>query len=101
MRRKYILIIIAFALLLVGCSKGEGDSSEGSTDNNQDKSGSGVYPLTGIETTEGANNQIVGVMVNNHPVARPQSGLHQADVVFEILAEGDVTRFLALYQSEE
>src|SRR5699024_4509176 len=39
--------------------------------------------------------------VNNHPKARPQSGLSQADVVFEILAEGSITRFLAIYQSEE
>src|SRR5690606_25562598 len=37
---------------------------------------------------------------NNHPNARPQSGLASADVVYEMLAEGDVTRFLALYQSE-
>ena len=38
--------------------------------------------------------------INNHPQARPQSGLAQADIIYEMLAEGDVTRFLALYQSE-
>src|SRR5690606_26584180 len=31
----------------------------------------------------------------------PQSGLHKADVVYEILAEGDITRFLAIFQSEK
>src|SRR5699024_12217957 len=44
---------------------------------------------------------IVGVMVNNHQEARPQSGLSKADIVFEILAEGSITRFLALFQSEQ
>lgn len=38
--------------------------------------------------------------INNHPAARPQSGIASADVVYEMLAEGDVTRFLALFQSE-
>src|SRR5699024_1985653 len=35
-----------------------------------------------------------------HPAARPQTGLLDADMTFEILAEGSITRFLALYQSE-
>ena len=38
--------------------------------------------------------------INNHPLARPQSGISQADVVYEFMAEGNVTRFLALFQSE-
>ena len=40
------------------------------------------------------------VTMNNHPLARPQSGIAQADIVYEMLAEGNVTRFLALFQSE-
>lgn len=40
----------------------------------------------------------VAVIVENHPDSRPQSGLSQADVVYEVLAEGGITRFLALYQ---
>ena len=43
----------------------------------------------------------VAVMINNHPAARPQSGLNKADIVYEVLAEGDVTRFLAIFQSEQ
>jgi hypothetical protein len=42
----------------------------------------------------------VMVLVENSPAARPQSGLHQADIVYEVLSEGDITRFLAIYQSE-
>lgn len=37
------------------------------------------------------------VMVENSPSARPHSGLSRADVIFEAVAEGGVTRFAALY----
>lgn len=43
----------------------------------------------------------LAIMVENHPDARPQSGLSRADVVYETLAEGGITRFLALYQSSD
>jgi len=39
----------------------------------------------------------VAVMLDNHPAARPQAGLEQAEVVYEILAEGNITRYLAIY----
>lgn len=42
---------------------------------------------------------VTGIMIENSTAARPQSGLYQADVVFEAIAEGGITRFLALYQS--
>lgn len=62
-----------------------------------------AFPLTGTLTTdpEAVNNRPVAATVNNDPKARPQSGLHQADLVFEMLAEGAITRFLAVYQSEQ
>jgi hypothetical protein len=37
------------------------------------------------------------VMIENHPEARPQSGLSRADIVYEAVAEGGVTRFGAIY----
>ncbi len=37
------------------------------------------------------------VMIENSPDARPQSGLSKADVVFEAVAEGGVTRFGTMY----
>jgi hypothetical protein len=42
----------------------------------------------------------IAVMVENHPDARPQSGLLGADLVYETLAEGGITRFLAVYQTQ-
>jgi hypothetical protein len=37
------------------------------------------------------------VMINNHNKALPQSGIAQADIIEEVLAEGDITRLLAIF----
>jgi hypothetical protein len=42
----------------------------------------------------------LAVIVENQEQSRPQSGLDRADVVYEALAEGGITRFLALYATE-
>ena len=60
-----------------------------------------LFPLTGTPVEEEIDTRAVAVMINNHPAARQQSGLSQADVVYEVLAEGDLTRFLAIFQSEK
>jgi hypothetical protein len=43
----------------------------------------------------------LAVMVENQDDARPQVGLDRADVVYEALAEGGISRFLALYLTQE
>lgn len=60
-------------------------------------------PLTGEVVPDQASTQlpVTGVMIENSPDARPQSGLKQAGVVYEAIAEGGITRFLALYQQEK
>lgn len=58
------------------------------------------YPLTGVETDPHAAKQpVTGVMIENSPAARPHTGIDSADIVFEAVVEGGITRFLALYQS--
>ncbi|MHB9059105.1 MAG: DUF3048 domain-containing protein [Bacillota bacterium] len=55
-------------------------------------------PLTGELTSEDlTKRRPVAVMIDNHPNARPQSGLDQANVVYEVLAEGGITRYMAVY----
>lgn len=39
----------------------------------------------------------LGIMVENSTAARPQSGLSSADVIYEAVAEGGITRFLAIF----
>lgn len=58
-------------------------------------------PFTGIGTNERIDRRPILVMVNNVAAARPQSGLDKADIVYEVLAEGEITRFLALYHSQK
>lgn len=43
----------------------------------------------------------LGVMIENHEDARPQSGLSFADVVYESVAEGGITRFLAVFYCQD
>lgn len=48
-------------------------------------------------SSDDANRHPLGIMVENHVDARPQSGLSQASIVYEAIAEGGITRFLAVY----
>jgi len=55
--------------------------------------------LSGLPVNPSLNKlPVTAVMIENTTDARPQSGLSQAMVVFEAVAEGGVTRFMALYQ---
>lgn len=58
--------------------------------------------LTGLQVDPALNKRpVTGVMIENSPEARPQSGLTSAGVVFEAIAEGGITRFLALFQDTQ
>ena len=54
-------------------------------------------PDCGRSVVKGPFGPPVAVMVDNHPGARPQSGLNQACLVYEAPVEGGVTRFMAVY----
>jgi hypothetical protein len=61
-----------------------------------------VAPLSGLRVKEDvAKKTPIAIVVENHPESRPQSGLNKADIVYETFAEGGITRFLAIYQSQE
>lgn len=56
-------------------------------------------PLTGLQVDPAlASRPVTGIMIENSDFARPQSGLQDAGVVYEAIAEGGITRFLALFQ---
>lgn len=58
--------------------------------------------LTGVQISLELNKlPTTAVMIENSPEARPQSGLLEAGVVFEAIAEGGITRFLAIYQESK
>lgn len=54
--------------------------------------------LTGVEIPIELNKRpVTAIMIENSPDARPQSGLKDAGIVFEAIAEGGITRFNALF----
>ena len=69
--------------------------------------------LAGFEITDGddptANNGLgspkvrpaLAVKIDNASRARPQSGLAEADIVYEEIVEGSITRFVAVFQSRD
>lgn len=64
----------------------------------------GVNPLTGlpVENPENLNRRPLIVKISNFPpVVRPQWGLNGADMVWELVVEGGVTRFAAIYYSQD
>ena len=65
-----------------------------------------VYPYANPLTGEGLDEDISGkrpvaVMFNNLRPALPQVGVSQADVIYEIVAEGGITRMMGLFQDLE
>ena len=109
MWNKWLIVTAVALFLLVGCNKKETVDQipkedvivEEEINPSEQVELPYHYPLTGIGSEEKIEGRAVAVMVNNHPKARPQSGLGGADIVYELLAEGDVTRYLAIFQSEK
>lgn len=60
-------------------------------------------PLTGVEVKNEAitKQAVTAIIIENSPDARPQSGLKEAGIVYEAIAEGGITRFLVLYQESK
>ncbi len=62
-----------------------------------------VWPYTEALTGLGSHEETtkaVAVMLGNTSEARPQSGLSQADIVYEIMVEYQVTRLMAIFSSQ-
>ncbi|MDQ5816695.1 MAG: DUF3048 domain-containing protein, partial [Actinomycetota bacterium] len=62
-----------------------------------------VCPVTGEKIPKGikVTRPAVAIKIENSPEARPQSGLEKADLVYEELVEGGITRFMAIFHCGE
>lgn len=59
-------------------------------------------PLSGLQVApELASRPVTAIMIENSLDARPQSGLGEAGVIFEALAEGGISRFIVLFQDTQ
>jgi hypothetical protein len=60
----------------------------------------GTNPLTGLPMEkEEVHNRPIAVMLNNIKVALPQCGVSKADLIYEVVAEGGITRMLGVFQN--
>jgi hypothetical protein len=104
-------LLTALALAVAGCSSPQEPPQEPPSPVTQgptispDKAPAPVpvippsWPLTGV-AGEPAVRPSLAVKIENTAVARPQTGLEQADVVWETIVEFDVSRFIAVYHSQ-
>ncbi|MBN2248227.1 MAG: DUF3048 domain-containing protein [Coriobacteriia bacterium] len=111
MTRRIVSVLIALMFLLVG---GAGCAPEvetevvsnwpEATDERPEEKPAEpiVWPLTGLEapSADAIAQRIVSVKIENSREARPQSNLQLADVVYETVTEGGITRFNAMFHSE-
>lgn len=118
-RRWGILLLSALALILLcACggkeNGGASSSAPGSASTSDEPAVSAIapvepdpeYPYANPLTGEGLEEDISGrrpvaVMFNNLKKALPQIGVSQADVLYEIVAEGGITRIMGVYQDLE
>jgi hypothetical protein len=61
------------------------------------------WPLSGLPAAAGAatNRKPLLIKIDNAPAARPHYAITQADMVFEIIVEGGVTRLAAVFQAQD
>lgn len=58
-----------------------------------------LYPQ--VQKEWWSKHRPLGVMIENHQEARPQSGVSSADIIYEAVAEGGITRLLAIYYCQD
>ncbi len=104
--KKIIPLILIFVLIFSACGK-LADAAESPSPNtdtspvvDEPTVEPTVYrnPLTGeVVDSEPANTRPYAFMINNIVYAQPQCSVSDADIIYEILAEGDITRMMAIY----
>lgn len=98
-------ILLAAALCLWGCGAKDSSSPNSESDpvSIEEPVKTAINPLTGLpdfcETAVG--KRPVAVMVNNIGQALPQRGLSKADIVYEVVVEGGITRMMALFADQD
>jgi len=109
--RKIILIILTFLLIIsiFGCgNKNEPNKVDAEPELSSHteivEAEPEILPIIAKEPLIKKEKELPGafiVSVDNHRNAYPQSGLDKADRVYEILAEGGITRYLAVFHSQK
>ena len=103
---KFLLFFIAAALLfLPSCKKitepeettATTTEAEETTQSLEDTPPQFTHPLTGLACEKDlSKTRPVSIMINNIESSLPQEGIAQADILYECLAEGGITRLMAI-----
>lgn len=113
MKKVFLILLVLFVTITWGCSKAEdkddntetpieqeneSDNKDSSSDNDTDKTSGIKSPLSGIATEkEKINRRPVAIMFDNHKNARWQAGLSKAEIAYEFLVEGRITRYMGIF----
>lgn len=118
MKWRYVFIFMSLVILLSGCKKDkeeieqkppieevepeEEDKVEEEEKEEEDYSNKAKSPLSGTYVEkEKLDRRIMGIMFDNHPKARWQAGLKDAEIVYEYQVEAPYTRYIGLFLSND
>lgn len=89
--------LVSFTLIILVIFSGCNNSVD--NDSSSNESVSIVNPLTGIDgfNSDAVDKKPIALMISNIKQSLPQYGISQADMWFETLAEGGITRIMALF----
>ena len=98
MKRFNRIFACLLAAALLDCSGCGIKSEKPSTNGAAGKTENYYAPLTGEPlSTKPENTRPFAVMINNIVYAQPQVGISNADMIYEIPAEGGITRMMAIF----
>ena len=90
----FVLTVLLLIMLCTGCRKEENKT----IDSNPNKEPEEIVEKKNVTIVDlDSKERPIAVMINNHKEARPQAGLSDAYLVYEIMVEGGITRMMALY----
>ncbi len=105
-----VVMILSLSLQLFACGGDDNTKKETTTEVVEETEVQEEEPvilytskLTGlpVESEEDANRRPVAIMINNIKKALPQCGISKASIIYEALAEGGITRLLAVFEDVE
>ena len=94
---KIIILLLLVCLFVTGCGK-KGNTKK-DNDKSQTQENENAKKLKIVDVN--SKSRPYAVMINNINVARPlQSGLQDAYLMYEIIVEGGITRYMALFMDQ-
>src|SRR5260370_480965 len=104
MRSRLVVGCVALAIGAAACGGGDGHVAakhKALPTTTSTTQGPPVAPLTGLPDPTGQSfrRPALSVKIENAPEARPQTGLQNADIVYEQIVEYGITRFMAVFNS--